>query len=89
MVVLPTTALRSAAVSHRHAAGAGSARGLLFTVLGEFVLPTGGAAPTSAFIEVLSRLGVEEKAARQALTRSGADGLLVSERQGRRRAVPV
>ena len=29
------------ALSRRHAAGAGSARGLLFTVLGEFVLPTG------------------------------------------------
>ena len=30
------------ALSRRHAAGAASARGLLFTVLGEFVLPAGG-----------------------------------------------
>ena len=47
-------------MSRRHAAGAESARGLLFTVLGEFVLPAGGSAWTSAFIDVLGRLGVEE-----------------------------
>ena len=57
---------------------------LLFTVLGEFVLPTGGAAWTSAFIDVLGRLGVEEKAARQALMRTAADGWLAAERVGRR-----
>ena len=61
-----------------------SARGLLFTVLGEFVLPTGGPAWTSAFIDVLGRLGVEEKATRQALMRTAADGWLASERVGRR-----
>jgi phenylacetic acid degradation operon negative regulatory protein len=71
-------------MSRRHAAGAESARGLLFTVLGEFVLPGGGAAWTSAFIEGLGRLGVEEKATRQALMRTAADGWLVSERVGRR-----
>jgi phenylacetic acid degradation operon negative regulatory protein len=71
-------------LSRRHAAGSGSARGLLFTVLGEFVLPTGGSAWTSAFIDVLGRLGVEEKAARQALMRTAADGWLESERLGRR-----
>src|SRR5947207_14682022 len=48
-----------------------TARGLLLTVLGEFVLPAGAAAPTSAFIDLLGRLAVEEKAARQALARSG------------------
>ena len=79
-----TTAEPAPAVSRRHAAGAESARGLLLTVLGEFVLPGGGAALTSTFINVLGRLGVEEKASRQALMRTGADGLLVSERQGRR-----
>ena len=46
------------ALSRRHEAGAVSARGLLFTVLGEFVLPTGGSAWTSAFIEVFGRLGL-------------------------------
>jgi len=72
------------ALSRRHAAGADSARGLLFTVLGEFVLPTGGSAWTSAFIKAFDRLGVEEKATRQALARTGADGWISPERHGRR-----
>lgn len=72
------------ALSRRHAAGAVSARGLLFTVLGEFVLPTGGSAWTSAFIQAFARLGVEEKAIRQALARTGADGWITPERHGRR-----
>src|SRR5258708_25149788 len=72
------------ALSRRHAAGAGSARGLLFTVLGEFVLPPGGSAWTSAFIDVFGRLGVEEKAIRQALARTAADGWIRPERHGRR-----
>ena len=71
-------------MARRHAACAESARGVLFTVLGELVLPTGGEAWTSAFIDVLGRLGVEEKAARQALMRTAADNRLSSERVGRR-----
>jgi phenylacetic acid degradation operon negative regulatory protein len=71
-------------LSRRHAAGAEGARGLLFTVLGEFALPTGRPAPTAAFIDALGRLGVEEKASRQALMRTAADGWLTSQRQGRR-----
>ncbi len=71
-------------LSRRHAAGAVSARGLLFTVLGEFVLPTGGSAWTSAFIETFSRLGVEEKAIRQALARTATDGWITPGRHGRR-----
>jgi len=74
----PPTLLR------RHAAGTDSARSVLFTVLGELVLPTGGQAWTSAFIDVFARLGVEEKAARQALMRTAADNWLSSERIGRR-----
>ena len=71
-------------MSRRHAAGAESARGLLFTVLGEFVLPGGGTAWTSSFIGVFGRIGVEEKATRQALMRTAADGWLKAERAGRR-----
>jgi phenylacetic acid degradation operon negative regulatory protein len=71
-------------ISRRHAAGSASARGLLFTVLGEFVLPGGETAWTSTFIEVFGRLGVEEKATRQALMRTAADGWLGSQRVGRR-----
>ena len=50
-------------------AGAPSSRGLLTTVLGEFVLPTGGAAWTRTLLHALDPLGVREKAARQALAR--------------------
>ncbi len=71
-------------LARRHAAGTDSARSVLFTVLGELVLPTGDEAWTSAFIDVFGRLGVEEKAVRQALMRTAADGWLSSERIGRR-----
>jgi phenylacetic acid degradation operon negative regulatory protein len=74
----------SPTLSRRHAAGAATARGLLFTVLGEFVLPGGGAAWTSALIDVLARLGVEEKATRQALMRTAGAGWLAAHRAGRR-----
>src|SRR5581483_5625057 len=61
-----------------------SARSLLNTVLGEFVYPVGGAAGTHSFIEALGRLDVDEKATRQALARTAADGWLERERHGRR-----
>ena len=73
-----------AALPRRHAAGASSARGLIFTILGEYVLPDGGAVWTSAMIDAMSRLDVEEKATRQALMRTAADGWLTPERIGRR-----
>jgi phenylacetic acid degradation operon negative regulatory protein len=79
-----TVAAEPAAMSRRDAAGASSARGLLFTILGEYVLPDGGAAWTSTVIGAMSRLGVEEKATRQALMRTAADGWLTPERAGRR-----
>lgn len=79
----PLPAVESAML-RRHAAGTQSARALLFTVLGECVLPNGGAAWTSAFIDLLARLGVEEKASRQALMRTATAGWLASERIGRR-----
>jgi phenylacetic acid degradation operon negative regulatory protein len=39
--------------------------------------------PTSAFIDVLGRLGVAEKASRQTIMRTAADGWLTSQRDGR------
>ena len=71
-------------LSRRHAAGAPSARGLLFTLLGEFVLPGGGTAWTSAVLAALARLGFEEKTTRQALMRTAASGWLDAEKAGRR-----
>jgi len=74
----------SPALSRRHAAGAPSARGLLFTLLGEFVLTTDGTAWTSAVLAAFGRLGIEEKATRQALMRTAAAGWLEPEKLGRR-----
>jgi phenylacetic acid degradation operon negative regulatory protein len=71
-------------LSRRHAAGAPSARGLLFTLLGEFVLTEGGTAWTSAVLAAFARLGIEEKATRQALMRTAASGWLDAEKVGRR-----
>ena len=74
---------RPPALSRRHAAGAPSARGLLLTLLGEFVLPGGGVAWTSALIAAFARLGIAEKATRQALMRTAVDGWLSAEKTGR------
>lgn len=69
--------------SRRYAAGLGGVRGLLITVLGDYVRPARQPVPTSAFIDVMGRLGVEETACRQALVRAAADGWLVAKRSGR------
>jgi phenylacetic acid degradation operon negative regulatory protein len=70
-------------LSRRYAAGTGGVRGLLITVLGDYVRPARRSAPTSAFIDALGRLGVEEMACRQALIRASADGWLVPQRERR------
>lgn len=70
--------------SRRREVAATSARSLLLTVLGEFVLPRGEPVWTQTVLDVLARLGVEEKSARQALARTAADGVVTSERVGRR-----
>jgi phenylacetic acid degradation operon negative regulatory protein len=67
-----------------HTSSSPSARSLLLTVLGEFVLPRGEPAWTQALVTALAEVDVEEKAARQALSRTAAEGLLVAERDGRR-----
>jgi len=56
----------------------------LFTLLGEFVLPSEGAAWTSAVLAAFERLGVAEKATRQALMRTSNAGWLYAEKVGRR-----
>lgn len=68
----------------RRQLGSGSARSTLLTVLGEFVHPDGRPVWTATLVEALAALGVEEKAARQALTRTAGEGLLESSRHGRR-----
>jgi phenylacetic acid degradation operon negative regulatory protein len=61
-----------------------SAKALLLTILGEFVLPRGGSAWTATLVESLGAVGVAERSARQALARLKEQGLLVPERHGRR-----
>lgn len=74
------------AFQRRREIGAASARSLLLTVLGEFVLPDGEPVWTAAFLDALAPLNVEEKAVRQALARSATEGWLEAERHGRRTA---
>ena len=61
----------------------GSARSLLITILGELVWPSGEPVWTSTLVYILTRLGVEEKTARQAVARASASGWITGERQGR------
>lgn len=68
----------------RRETGTASARSLLLTVLGEFVLPGSAPAWTGALVAALAEVGVEEKAARQALSRTSGEQLLAAERDGRR-----
>lgn len=71
-------------VSRRRELSPGSARSLLMTVLGEFVLPHDRPVWTSALVGALATFGIEEKSARQALARTAAEGWLVAEKVGRR-----
>ncbi|HET8561570.1 MAG TPA: PaaX family transcriptional regulator C-terminal domain-containing protein [Marmoricola sp.] len=80
----PASTTPAASAARRREVGSASARSLLLTVLGEFVLPRDGRAWTASVIEALGALGVEEKAARQALSRTAAEGVLASTRHGRR-----
>jgi phenylacetic acid degradation operon negative regulatory protein len=71
-------------LSRRQSVSPPSARSLLLTVLGEFVLPSDQPVWTSTLLHVLGGLAVEEKSARQAIARTAADGWIAPERDGRR-----
>jgi len=71
-------------VTRRREMNTFSARSLLMTLLGEYALPRERPPWTSTLVEALSGEGVEEKAARQALARTAAEGWIASERVGRR-----
>jgi phenylacetic acid degradation operon negative regulatory protein len=70
--------------NRRREIGSASARSLLLTILGEFVHPRHASVWTATLLEALVSVGVEEKSARQALTRTASEGLLTSTRHGRR-----
>src|SRR5215472_411968 len=57
---------------------------MLLSLLGEFVNPGEGMAWTSAVLAAFERLGVAEKATRQALMRTSNAGLLKPDKIGRR-----
>jgi PaaX-like protein len=79
----PATSSIGPVVSRRREIGGASARSLLMTLLGEFVLPRGGSVWTQALTSALGLFGVEDKSARQALARTAAEGWLAPERAGR------
>jgi phenylacetic acid degradation operon negative regulatory protein len=70
--------------ARRTDARAVSARSLLLTVLGEFVLPRRAPVWTAALLDALQALDVEPTAGRQALARATSEGFLEAERVGRR-----
>lgn len=74
----------SLSATRRRQLGSASARSTLLTILGEYVHPRGESVWTATLLEALTALDIEEKSARQALTRTANEGLLSSERHGRR-----
>lgn len=73
-------------ISRRREVGSASARSLLLTILGEFALPRREPVWTGTILEALGGLEVEPRASRQALARTATEGLLTSQRHGRRTA---
>ncbi len=73
-----------ARLARRPGGGPGSARSVLLTVLGEYVLPSGEPPWTATLLHVARGLGLAEKSARQALARLAADGWIRAGRSGRR-----
>ena len=65
-------------------ATAESARGLLVTLLGEFVRPAGGSAWTQTLIDAMELLDVQPKTTRQVLARLDDRGWLDRTKDGRR-----
>ena len=85
--------LRSDAVSNgagivvtatrRRADGGPSARALLISVIGQWLPPENEPVWNAALVGALEALGIEERAARQAINRTASDGWLEGESVGR------
>jgi phenylacetic acid degradation operon negative regulatory protein len=80
----PVPASAAEAIGRQRESGSPSARSLLLTILGEFVHPRRGEVWTGTLVEAFGALGIEEKSARQALSRVAGEGLMSSTRHGRR-----
>lgn len=61
----------------------GGAKAILYTILGELVLPRGGSAWTATLVSACGVLDVTERNARQALARVGEQGVIEAHRHGR------
>ncbi len=61
-----------------------SAKSVMLTVLGEFVLPSGAGAWSGTLVDALTVAGYRDRNARQVLSRLRDDGRIESSRQGRR-----
>lgn len=59
------------------------ARSYLLTILGELAWPCGGHAWTTSLVRVLGDLGIEERAARQAIARAAKAGWMTGTKHGR------
>jgi phenylacetic acid degradation operon negative regulatory protein len=73
----------------RRSVGSATARSLLLTVLGEYVLPRGEPVWQETLVAALATLGYTEQAARQALSRTTREGWLTAERHGRRARISL
>jgi phenylacetic acid degradation operon negative regulatory protein len=69
--------------TRRRADGGPSARSLLISVLGQWVGPSDTPVWTATLVGALEALGIEERAARQAVNRTATDGWLEGESVGR------
>ena len=72
-----------ATATRRRADGGPSARSLLISVLGQWVGPNDTPVWTATLVGALEVLGIESRAARQAVNRTAADGWLEGESVGR------
>lgn len=73
----------AATATRRRADGGPSARALLISVLGQWVGPSETPVWTTTLVGALEALGIEERAARQAINRTASDGWLEGESVGR------
>ena len=69
--------------TRRRADGGPSARSLLISVLGQWVGPNDTPVWTATLVGALEALGIESRAARQAVNRTASDGWLEGESVGR------
>ena len=72
-----------ATATRRRSDGGPSARALLISVLGQWVGPNDTAVWTATLVGALEALGIESRAARQAVNRTASDGWLEGESIGR------